>query len=299
MNAISHVLAATDLSAPARHAAERAAMLAAESGDAGSAAATLLHVLPSGVLDELRAWLGRAEPAEALLQRAGRELRELADGLARRHGVAVDAQVASGPVVERIVQAADATGAGLVATGARGSGFLRGALLGSTAERLIHRTARPVLVVRHAPHGPYRRLLVPVDFSAWSDASLALARRVAPQAQLVLLHAFEVPFEGKLKFAGVDAATIRQYRRDAERRAVQQLHELAARHGLAARSWTPCVAEGDAGLRIVEHEQEQDADLVVVGKHGRNVVEELLLGSVTRRVLADAAGDVLVSTVPR
>ncbi|MEO7854889.1 MAG: universal stress protein [Rubrivivax sp.] len=41
---------------------------------------------------------------------------------------------------------------------------------------------------------------------------------------------------------------------------------------------------------------EQACDLIVVGKHGRNVMEDLLLGSVTSHVLAESVGDVLVST---
>lgn len=38
------------------------------------------------------------------------------------------------------------------------------------------------------------------------------------------------------------------------------------------------------------------ADLTVIGKHGRDVAEERLLGSVTMRVLAEPDGDVLAST---
>jgi nucleotide-binding universal stress UspA family protein len=54
--------------------------------------------------------------------------------------------------------------------------------------------------------------------------------------------------------------------------------------------------EGDASQRIVEQEQGSDCDLVVVGKHGQTAAEELLLGSVTRHVLAEGSADVLVST---
>ena len=45
-------------------------------------------------------------------------------------------------------------------------------------------------------------------------------------------------------------------------------------------------------------EQEYDADLVVVGKHGTHITEELLLGSVTKHVLAEAQGDVLIVCGP-
>ncbi len=69
--------------------------------------------------------------------------------------------------------------------------------------------------------------------------------------------------------------------------------------GLAPADWTPCIAHADASLAIVEQEQEQACDLIVIGKHGRSMLEELLLGSVTTHVLAESAGDVLVSTATR
>ena len=56
------------------------------------------------------------------------------------------------------------------------------------------------------------------------------------------------------------------------------------------------VVEGEASQRIVEQEQEHDCDLVVLGKHGRSAVEDLLLGSVTQHVLAEGSADVLVAT---
>ena len=74
------------------------------------------------------------------------------------------------------------------------------------------------------------------------------------------------------------------------------MHALASAAGLNTGRWEPCIVEGDASLRIVEHEQEMDCDLVVLGKHGPSVTEDLLLGSVTKHVLAEGSADVLVST---
>lgn len=45
-------------------------------------------------------------------------------------------------------------------------------------------------------------------------------------------------------------------------------------------------------------EQELDCDLIVMGKHGQGMLEELLLGSVTKHVLAESTGDVLVLGLP-
>jgi nucleotide-binding universal stress UspA family protein len=112
----------------------------------------------------------------------------------------------------------------------------------------------------------------------------------------VLLPAFQVPFEDKLRYAGVDTATIDHYRVQARAEAVQRVNELAAQPGLKPGQWEACVIEGDASQRIVEQEQERDCDLVVLGKHGQSATEDLLLGSVTKHVLAEGSTDVLVST---
>jgi nucleotide-binding universal stress UspA family protein len=203
---------------------------------------------------------------------------------------------ASGPVLDEILQRADALDASLLVLGARGVGFLRRLVLGTTAERLMRRTTRPLLVVRQSAHAPYRRVLVALDFSPWSAQAVAVARQVAPHARLALLAVFQVPFEEKLHFAGVDAATIEHYRKQARAEASRGVQDLARAAGLRPDQWDECVVEGDASLRIVELEQERDADLVVLGKHGQSAGIDLLLGSVTKHVLAEGSVDVLVST---
>ncbi|WP_293638927.1 universal stress protein [Polaromonas sp.] len=150
-----------------------------------------------------------------------------------------------------------------------------------------------MLVVKQMPREPYRRALVALDFSPWSAQAIALVRCVVPQARLLLLTAFKVPFECRLQLAGVDTPTIEHYRQQARGKARQQLEKLAQQAGLQPGQWDACVIEGEACQRIVE--QVHDCDLVVVGKHGQSAAEELLLGSVTQSVLAEGSCDMLVS----
>jgi nucleotide-binding universal stress UspA family protein len=161
---------------------------------------------------------------------------------------------------------------------------------------LLRRTARPLLVVRQIPHEPYQRVLVALDFSPWSAQAIAVARQVAPQARLLLFNAFQVPFEEKLHFAGVDPGTVEGYRQQARAHATQRVHAMAADSGLQSGAWEPCIVEGDASQRILEAEQNKHIDLVVLGKHGQSATEDLLLGSVSKHVLAEGSSDVLVST---
>lgn len=287
------ILAATDFSAPARHAANRAARLAHETG----AALTLMHVLPGGALQELRQWLGTGHAMEQQLHDdVQRQLDALVSELQTHRHMTAKAVNASGSVLDEINREADVLDAALLVLGARGAGFLRRLVLGSTSERLLRLTVRPLLVVRQMPHERYRRVLVALDFSPWSARAITLARRVAPHARLLLFNAYEVPFGEKLRFAGVDAATIDHYRQRSRVDATQRVHALAAASGLKPGDWEPCIVEGDASQRIIEHEQEKDCDLVVLGKHGQSATEDLLMGSVSKHVLAEGSSDVLVST---
>ena len=59
------------------------------------------------------------------------------------------------------------------------------------------------------------------------------------------------------------------------------------------------VIHGDPSQQIAVMEQEIDADLIVVGKHGSHIIEELLIGSVTKHVLAESQCDVMVICDPR
>jgi nucleotide-binding universal stress UspA family protein len=292
MTPLRSILAVTDFSMPARHAADRAARLAHETG----APLTLMHAVCGRTLDALRQWLGASHTAEKqLLKDAAERLQTLADELATARRVAMQTQLTTGSVLDQISHQAGAVNADLVVLGARGAGFLRRLALGTTSERLLRRSTRPLLVVKQTPHEPYRRVLVAVDFSPWSAHAIETARRVAPHARLLLLTAFEVPFEGKLQFAGVDTLTIEHYRRQAHASARQQLDTLAHQAGLKPGHWDACVIEGEAWQRIVEQEQAHDCDLVVLGKHGQSAAEELFLGSVTKSVLAEGSSDVLVS----
>jgi nucleotide-binding universal stress UspA family protein len=292
MNPTGPLLAATDLSEHAQHAAERAARLA----HALHRPLSLLHVTPVSALADLRRWLGADDPTEQRLQaQTESQLASSAARLHRAHAVPVQTTHAVGPVCDEILRHAQAIDAALLVLGARGSSGLRRLLLGTTAQRLLRHATRPLLVVRSDPELAYRRVLVAVDFSPSSLRAIVLARWLAPQARPWLLHAYRVPFEDRLQLAGVDLATIDVYRRQAEASAAQQLRSLALQAGLAPGAWQPCLVQGDAAVHILEKASEQACDLIVTGQRGHDQAPRLLLGSVTQHVLAESPVDVLVA----
>lgn len=293
MNRLHTLLAATDLSAPSRHAALRAAMLARETG----ARLEILHVLESSALDEVQRMFGDDGAAlrERLRTQAREALTQLAADVGESQGVSAGQHLAEGAVLKAITAQADNLDASLLILGAHGAGFMHHWLLGANAERLLRKTLRPVLAVKQRPHEAYRSVLVPVDFSPWSQGAIRLAQAAAPHAELILMHAFEMPFEGKMRYAGVEEEIIQRHRTTSHQEALARLHQAASATLGVTQGWRTTVVYGDAAPRILEHEEEVGADLIVLGKHGAGMVEELLLGSTTKHVLAQSRCDVLVA----
>lgn len=125
-----------------------------------------------------------------MLDSARQQMNEAARKLAEKHGIPVTTTLAIGRAHLEIVRHAESIDAGIVVLRAHGGSFVRELFLGSTAEKVLRKHSRPVLIVKREPQGPYQRVLVPVDFSEASRLALELALRIAPHAHITVLHAF-------------------------------------------------------------------------------------------------------------
>lgn len=291
------LLAATDFSAPARHALERAALLAQAHPDARL---TLAHVVSKSALDNLRRILpgNAAELETLLLAQAEKELNELETTLAAQHNCSIDTVLAQGSALTDLSDLVETRQIDLLVMGVRGAHFVRELLLGSTTERVLRKSRRPMLAVKQRPHSPYRRVLAPVDFSDHAAAAVNAAYTWLPDADFVLLNAFEVELESTFRLAGMDDNQIHEYRIQARDAAQQAMEIFVGKLQVPANRLTRQFVHGAATLRILEHEQTMDADLIVMGKHGQSVMEELLLGSVTKHVLSHSSSDVFIAGRP-
>lgn len=132
-----------------------------------------------------------------------------------------------------------------------------------------------------------RRILSPTDFSAGSRRAAEyagfLARRLG--AELHLLHAVLVGQERAAD--GDEAASVEQL---LERQAESLRSELGAPtielRQVARRGYS-------AGVVILEYAVEMEAELIVLGTHGRRGAQRLLLGSVAEEVVRYANCPVL------
>lgn len=287
---IETILAATDFSTTAGRACERAALLAVQH----NARLILQHSLPGQAMKRLHARLlpGDVQTEAQLRDYFEGMLRQQAEEMAARWKIDVTPVLTVGQPHREITRVERESGVDLVVLGAMGEHPAREFFLGSTAERVVREAAVPVLVVRNVPGEKYRRVLAPIDLSLHSPAVAQLARGIAPTARLTLAHAFEVPFEGKLQFAGVSEADIQRFRQEERQSALAALQALA--ESLSERPEIR-VELGMPEATIPALVREMAADLVVAGKHGKSEVIELLLGSMTKHLLREVPCDVLVA----
>ena len=129
--------------------------------------------------------------------RRGTALKQLAESYA--DGVEdVDADLVEGQAAEEICRRTREQAAELVVLGTHGERASGEYAIGNTARNVLDRAAGSVLLVpvfTASSHPHYRRILVPLDGSSWSESVVPLAARLAhaADAELVLAHVVPVP----------------------------------------------------------------------------------------------------------
>ena len=146
---------------------------------------------------------------------------------------------------------------------------------------------------------PYKRLLVPVDFSPVSLEALASARELA-RTTGASLHLFHSVDDVAWRYVGYPLDALAQVQTAVTDSANEQLRELAIqeqREGLPVES-TLVVSTRPASA-IVAFAREHAIDLIVMGTHGRGAMLRMMLGSVAEHVVRTAPCPVMVVRDPR
>jgi nucleotide-binding universal stress UspA family protein len=148
---MKQILIATDGSASAQEAVEFGLELAADQG----AEPVFIHVAPAVDTPPVPGFgIGGPASMPHELGQLDRASLDRAAALAAQKGFEARTELAVGIPVDEIVACADSIDADLIVVGSRGHGAIAGALLGSVSLGVLHKTRRPVMVVRgrHVPH---------------------------------------------------------------------------------------------------------------------------------------------------
>ena len=173
--------------------------------------------------------------------------------------------------------------AALVVVGSRQRGPSGRLLLGSTSHFMVTHCRIPVAVVRHRATDPRAPIVVGIDGTDASRDALryAFARAAEGAVPLLVLHAWQADFPVGYGRHDVDGDDLTELRLAAEATVAAEVARVAPEHPAvevrsAAVQGAPTVVLADAA---------PDAQLLVVGSHGRGAWDRFVLGSVSTNLL--------------
>ncbi|MEL6308381.1 MAG: universal stress protein [Chloroflexota bacterium] len=141
----------------------------------------------------------------------------------------------------------------------------------------------------------YKKIVVPVDGSRWSERAIPHAVDIARvnEAELILLHVLKPPasdYVGEIALAGQGDQLM------AVREEMKQ-KLMGLRGQIRSEKITVRVqlieGVGVAGI-IVDYINDEDADLVVMSSHGRTGLLRWMLGSVAHKVMQEVKVPVMI-----
>ena len=209
--------------------------------------------------------------------------------IAAKEGYIIKTILEEGEPASRIIDIADAHNRELIIMGRRGLSNLERVFVGSVTQRVIGLSHGDVFVVPENTPIAWKRILVATDGSSFSHAAVNRAIRFALSygGEIEVVSVVDVLPElygdapglvdeliGKAK--GYAAAAVK----------------TVIDNGIKANSH---VVEGVAYEVIPELARTLDAQVIVVGSHGRTGMRRLLLGSVAEKIIGYASCPVLVA----
>jgi nucleotide-binding universal stress UspA family protein len=213
----------------------------------------------------------------------------------------VEQRVVNDLPARALLDVAAADDVSLLVVGGRAMGGVRAALLGSVSYECLHRSQRPIAVVRagmdlhRTEPGAPQHVVVGVDGSGEALAALAWAVEdaAAKRARVEVVHAWHVPYVGTDMYGATLAIDPSPFE-DAARQLVETALDSVDTTGLV-HSLSSTVTHGGAATAVLT--AGKDADLIVMGSRGLGGFGGLLLGSATNQVVHHAPCPVVV--IPR
>lgn len=252
----------------------------------------VLNVLEMGLLRDSLLLAGGdvASLAEKATEAAGRLVKEAAKQVGS-HAITTSTDVIQGHPRIEITDYANRWGADLVVVGSHGRSAVTRLLLGSVARTVLRRAPCSVEIVRartRKDSGGMRILLATDGSSNSVAAAQSIAERPWPQGtELKIISVAEtVPLVGEPWYLepGLMQSLVDDQIKYAQK-AVSSAEQIIKAGHLRSSTTAPV---GIASGAILDEADAWEADLIVLGSHGRHGLERLLIGSVSESVAIHA-----------
>jgi nucleotide-binding universal stress UspA family protein len=142
----------------------------------------------------------------------------------------------------------------------------------------------------------FAKILYLTDFSDVSNKALEYIKKLkeAGTKEVVVLHVIderEIGHMSHIPGIHLDADELENLRRDGAKKAMGAIEAELKESGFQVKVR---IEEGIPLREILRVEKEEDISVIVIGSHGKSSVQEMLLGSVSEKVIRKSSKPVLV-----
>ena len=292
MDRIKNILVCVDFSPGSASAVSQAARISGWN----NANLHVLHVVEDLVVQDLATALSKDKESlqEEIRIQFAEELGEFVHENASIKNPTLEVRI--GNPVDEILHFCRQISSDLLVVGATGA-YSHQNDIGTVALKCVRKAETKVLLVRQEQQDSFKKVLGCVDFSATSEEIVTQAARVSSveSAHLELLHVFSPPWKTLHYMAPTRQANLdfkNQFTRGLElqmkalkKRCEKELGELNVSESLLEHSHH---AQG-----IIDHAQEEEIDLIVLGTKGKSNLWYILTGNTAERVLRNTPCAVL------
>lgn len=145
---------------------------------------------------------------------------------------------------------------------------------------------------------PFDRILTAVDFSENSDYAFEYALMLSKQfnAELTVVHVINEPVD--LRGFYVPHISFEQLEKEIEEGAIKMMEKFCQSRMGAFSNYKTSIITGIPYEAIIKRATETDANLIVLGTHGRTGLDHLIFGSTAERIVRSASCPVLTIRMP-
>lgn len=216
-------------------------------------------------------------------------------------GIPATTRVEMGIPFHQIVGVAAAEGVSLIVIGSHGKSLIEEMLLGSTTENVLRHATVPLLIEKYrttrqgneilcssAHENPFEKILYPTDFSACANSVIPYLKmmKAAGTKEIVVVHIQDMTkiaphlLDRLPEFDDIDTARLGNIKADLLAAGIERV-KIVLREGVPFRE-------------INDLAQAEDVGLVALGSHGKSMVKEMLLGSVSGKVVRRSSRPILL-----
>lgn len=273
MKSLRKILLATDFSNSNDNLIKNAIIIA----KAFQSEIIIVHVLPDEIKNE--------KVKELLNESAINKLSEIKNKIKMEDLKINDSILKYGVHFDEIIQLADIVNVNLILIGSGEKTKNDMFQLGSTAERIIRKSNKPVWVIKEGTLQNIKSILCPVDFSDESKRALNSAITLAQKfnAELIVFSVYELADTDSLRYR----FDWDEYKNSLRSLHMEEFNSFLEGFDLIDLNFKIETKGGNPAKEILQAIKKHKSDILIMGTTGKSGISKILMGSVTEKVIRE------------